>query len=57
MHLVTLATSRRPGRAALRDHPRPAAILHALDLPEPPRFFDFTSPTSTEPPVWPAAPV
>ena len=46
MHLVTLATRRRPGRPALHHHPRPEDILTALDLPEPPRFFDFTPSTS-----------
>jgi transposase len=42
MHLVTLATA--DGQVAQRSLTTPAqqAILHALELPEPPRFFDFT---------------
>lgn len=42
MHLVTLATT--DGRVAQRSRTTPGqqAILSALDLPEPPRFFDFT---------------
>ena len=42
MHLVTLATSE--GTAAQRTELTPAQrrILKALDLPEPPRFYDFT---------------
>ena len=42
MHLVTLATGE--GRVAQRSELTPAhrAILTALALPEPPRFFDFT---------------
>ena len=42
MHLVTLATSE--GQVAQRSEltPRHRSILRALDLPEPPRFFDFT---------------
>jgi len=42
MHLVTLATAE--GRAAQRSLTTPGqqAILHALDLPEPPKFLDFT---------------
>ena len=42
MHLVTLATA--DGRVAQRSAATPGqqAILHALDLPEPPKFFDFT---------------
>ena len=45
MHLVTLATGH--GQVAQRSATIPAQrdILRALDLPEPPRFFDFT-PTS-----------
>ena len=44
MHLVTLATS--DGRVAQRSATTTGhkAILAALDLPEPPRFFDFTLP-------------
>jgi len=46
MHLVTLATP--AGRVAQRSALTPGqkTILDALDLPEPPRFFDFTTPTS-----------
>jgi Transposase DDE domain len=41
MHLVTLATA--DGRAAQRSLTTPGqqVILHALDLPEPPKFLDF----------------
>jgi hypothetical protein len=44
MHLVTLATP--DGQVAQRSTttPRQKQILEALDLPEPPRFFDFTVP-------------
>jgi hypothetical protein len=47
MHLVTLATT--DGQAAQRSVTTPAqqAILSALKLPEPPRFFDFTIQAST----------
>jgi transposase len=47
LHLVTLAT--RDGQVAQRSEltPRQRAILAALQLPEPPRFFDFT-PTSDD---------
>jgi len=43
MHLVTLATAE--GRVAQRSliTPGQQAILQALDLPEPPKFFDFTT--------------
>ena len=43
LHLVTLATDH--GQVAQRSTITTAqkAILHALDLPEPPRFFDFTA--------------
>jgi hypothetical protein len=46
MHLVTLATP--AGTVAQRSALTPGqkTILDALDLPEPPRFFDFTTPTS-----------
>jgi len=46
MHLVTLATS--AGQLAQRSTTTPCqqTILRALDLPEPPRFFDFTLPDS-----------
>jgi hypothetical protein len=46
LHLVTLATP--DGQVAQRGQlsPHQAATLRTLDLPEPPRFFDFT-PTST----------
>ena len=42
MHLVTLATA--DGQVAQRSAATPGqqAILHALDLPEPPKFLDFT---------------
>jgi Transposase DDE domain len=42
MHLVTLATAH--GQAAQRSATTPGqqAILHALSLPEPPKFLDFT---------------
>ena len=44
MHLVTLATP--DGQVAQRSATTPGqkAILAALDLPEPPTFFDFTVP-------------
>ena len=47
MHLVTLATP--AGTVAQRSALAPGqkTILDALELPEPPRFFDFTTtPTS-----------
>jgi hypothetical protein len=46
MHLVTLATN--AGQVAQRSTTTPGqqVILRALDLPEPPRFFDFTLPDS-----------
>jgi hypothetical protein len=46
MHLVTLATN--AGQVAQRSATTPGqhTILRALDLPEPPRFFDFTLPDS-----------
>ena len=42
MHLITLATD--AGRVAQRSAPTAdqAAILAALDLPEPPKYLDFT---------------
>jgi Transposase DDE domain len=42
MHLVTLATN--AGQVAQRSATTPAqqGLLRALDLPEPPKFFDFT---------------
>ena len=45
MHLVTLATT--DGQVAQRSATTPAqkTIFEALDLAEPPRFFDFTVPT------------
>ena len=48
MHLVTLATPN--GRVAQRCQATPGqrAILTALDLPEPPRFFDFTPATDQD---------
>ena len=44
IHLVTLATP--DGRVAQRSATTTGhkAILAALELPEPPRFFDFTLP-------------
>ena len=44
MHLVTLATA--DGRVAQRSAATPGqqTILRALDLREPPKFFDFTPP-------------
>jgi hypothetical protein len=46
MHLVTLATS--AGQIAQRSATTPGQqrVLRALDLPEPPRFFDFALPES-----------
>jgi hypothetical protein len=46
MHLLTLATN--AGQVAQRSTTTPGqqVILRALDLPEPPRFFDFTLPDS-----------
>jgi hypothetical protein len=45
MHLVTLATPN--GRVAQRSQATPdqRSVLAALDLPEPPRYFDFTPTT------------
>jgi hypothetical protein len=47
MHLVTLATA--DGRVAQRSAATPGqqAILHALNLPEPPKFLDFTAEAET----------
>jgi hypothetical protein len=47
MHLVTLATA--DGRVAQRSMATPGqhAILHALNLREPPKFLDFTPPPPT----------
>ena len=44
MHLVTLATAH--GQVAQRSATTPGqqAILRGLNLPEPPKFFDFTLP-------------
>ena len=49
MHLVTLATN--AGQLAQRTATTPGQqiVLRALDLPEPPRFLDFTLPTAAEP--------
>jgi hypothetical protein len=46
-HLVTLATPE--GQVAQRSATTPAQkqILDALELPEPPRFFDFTASTTS----------
>jgi hypothetical protein len=48
MALVTLATP--TGQVAQRSLTTPGQrnILTALELPEPPQFFDFTVPTSDE---------
>ncbi len=47
MHLVTLATN--AGQIAQRTTTTPGqqTLLRALDLPEPPRIFDYTLPSST----------
>jgi transposase len=47
MHLVTLATN--AGQVAQRTTTTPGqqTLLRALDLPEPPRIFDYTLPTSS----------
>ena len=47
MHLVTLSTA--DGQVAQRSATTPGhkTILAALDLPEPPRFYDFTVPTTS----------
>lgn len=42
MHLVTLATSEGTVSQRTELTPRQRQILKALDLPEPPRFYDFT---------------
>lgn len=49
MHLITLATD--PGRVAQRSATTPGqrTLLKALDLPEPPRFFDFASVPAANP--------
>ena len=46
MHLVTLASN--AGQFAQRTATTPGqqTVLRALDLHEPPRFFDFTLPDS-----------
>jgi DDE family transposase len=51
MHLVTLATP--DGHVAQRSATTPGhkAILAALDLPEPPQFFDFTVPSPSPTPT------
>jgi hypothetical protein len=47
MHLVTLATN--AGQIAQRTTSTVGqqTLLRALDLPEPPRIFDYTLPTSS----------
>jgi hypothetical protein len=47
MHLVTLATN--AGQVAQRTTTTPGqqTLLRALDLPEPPRIFDYTLPSSS----------
>jgi hypothetical protein len=54
MQLITLATA--DGQVAQRSATIPGqqANLHALDLPEPPKFFDFTIQTETLADAWPA---
>jgi hypothetical protein len=49
MHLVTLATDH--GTVAQRSLTTPGqrAILAGLELPEPPRFYDFTPTEQPEP--------
>jgi hypothetical protein len=51
MHLVTLATG--DGQVAQRSRTTPGQqqILTALELPEPPRFFDFTLATEDTQPL------
>ncbi|MEP6649888.1 MAG: hypothetical protein ABJA74_08230, partial [Lapillicoccus sp.] len=46
MHLITLATP--DGQVAQRSATTPGqkTILTALELPEPPKFFDFTLPST-----------
>jgi hypothetical protein len=46
MHLVTLATPAGTVAQSSALTPGQKTILDALELPEPPRFFDFTTPTS-----------
>jgi hypothetical protein len=46
MHLVTLATPQGTVTQRTALTPGQKTILDALELPEPPRFFDFTTPTS-----------
>ena len=47
MHLVTLATN--AGQIAQRTTTTPGqqTLLRALDLPEPPKIFDYSLPSST----------
>ena len=44
MHLVTLATNASQVAQRTATTPGQQTVLQALDLPEPPRFFDFTLP-------------
>ncbi|MBJ7596397.1 MAG: IS1634 family transposase [Candidatus Dormibacteraeota bacterium] len=46
MHRVTLATSHGQVTQRTLTNARQGAILAALDLPEPPRYFEFTLPAS-----------
>ncbi len=46
MHLVTLATNASQFAQRTATTPGEQTVLQALDLQEPPRFFDFTLPDS-----------
>ena len=46
MHLVTLATPQGTVTQRTALTPGQKTILEALGLPQPPRFFDFTTPSS-----------
>ncbi len=46
MHLVTLATTEGTVAQRTATTPGQKKILTALGLPEPPRFFDFTTDTT-----------
>ena len=45
MHLVTLATNEGNTSQRTKLTPQQRRILKALQLPEPPRFYDFTPAT------------
>ncbi len=52
MHLVTMATSPRAVSQRSELTPSQRRILGALELPEPPRFFNFTPvPSEDRPPA------